>query len=109
MKDNFKQWYFNENKKIFEKCDSICKTCFGAKNDNCLSCMNETLYAYQGKCISVCPLGTFRSFDDDGNKVCKNCCPNCNDCIELGNSTDMKCSSCSDEKIKYKQKLSHHI
>lgn len=40
MKDNFEQWYFNETKRIFEKCDSICKTCFGNNNDNCLSCMN---------------------------------------------------------------------
>ena len=103
MKDNFKQWYFNKTKRSFEKCDSICKTCFGTNNDNCLSCMNESLYAYQGKCLSDCPIGTFSSLDDDGNKICQNCYPNCADCLEFGNSTDMKCSSCSEDKIRYKQ------
>ena len=102
MKENFQQWYFNESKKIFEKCHLMCKTCYGANIDNCLSCMDENSYAYQGKCILNCPIGTFGSKDKDGNKICQNCYSNCASCEELGNSTDMKCSSCSGDKIKYR-------
>ena len=103
MKDYFNHWYFNNNKNIFEKCHSVCKSCYGANIDNCLSCINENLYAYQGKCISDCPIGTFCSQDGYENKICEGCYPNCFDCIELGDSIDMKCSSCSEDKIKYKQ------
>ena len=103
MKDNFDHWYFNDSKNIFEKCHSVCKSCYGANNDNCLSCMDEKLYAYQGKCISDCPIGTFPYFDGSGYKICKECYPNCVDCTEFGDSTNMKCSSCSEDKIKYKQ------
>ena len=79
------------------------KSCYGANNDNCLSCTDEKLYAYQGKCISDCPIGTFPYFDGSGYKICKECYPNCVDCTESGDTTDMKCSSCSEDKIKYKQ------
>ena len=65
--------------------------------------MNESLYAYKGKCISDCPLKTFRSDVEVGNKTCKDCYSNCLDCLEKGNFTDMKCFNCSEDKIKNEQ------
>ena len=103
MEKYFKDWYFNERQRIFENYESVFISNNDSNNGTQISCMNGNLYFYKGKCIKDCPYGTFGSQDDSGNKICENCYPNCADCKELGNSTDMKCSSCSENQIKYKQ------
>ena len=32
------EWYFDENKNVFEPCNYLCKTCSGPTEENCLSC-----------------------------------------------------------------------
>lgn len=101
MKNNFIQWFFDEEKRIFNKCYSSCKTCNGISANNCLSCLDENFYIYKGECIAACPQGTFSSYDEKSNKICEKCYPNCETCIELGKN--MKRLSCSEDKIKYEQ------
>ena len=95
-------WFFNDNKKIFEECDSLCKTCF-ISADNCTSCPpdddNNLLYLYNGSCISECPNGTFITNDTEGNYICENCYKNCKTCIKRGNATHMNCDSCFENQI----------
>ena len=101
MKAKFTGWYFDDQRNLFAKCNSNCKTCFGPSENNCLSCKYSIFYAYEGICRTICPDKTFPTRDDEGNKICKDCFPNCATCDELGNYNDMKCLTCSDDQIKY--------
>ena len=100
-------WYFDEDKNIFDICNSECKTCYGPNNDNCLSCPlnndNNPLYLYNGKCILDCPIGTFISKNTEKIYICENCYINCKTCNESGTPLDMKCESCSEDKIIYRK------
>ena len=80
------------------ECYHDCLTCNGSLYNNCLNCSEERVL-YKGECITYCPKGTFKT-DDNGINVCKNCHPNCEACNELGNSSNMKCLNCSNDKIK---------
>ena len=55
--DNKNISYYIENN-TFKECNSICQTCDGPNDDNCLSCMNETLFLNNGTCLTECPNGT---------------------------------------------------
>ena len=101
MKAKFTGWYFDDQRNLFAKCNSNCKTCFGPSENNCLSCKYSIFYAYEGICRTICPDKTFPTRDDEGNKICKDCFPNCATCNELGIYNDMKCLTCSDDQIKY--------
>ena len=96
-------WYLDGDDSIFKKCNSACKTCNGPTEENCLSCPldanNAPLYLYYGKCLSECPTGTFLTDDGNGNYFCQDCYINCLTCNEAGIATDMKCESCSNDKI----------
>ena len=96
-------WYLDGDDSIFKKCNSACKTCNGPTEENCLSCPldanNAPLYLYNGKCLSECPTGTFLTDDGNGNYFCQDCYINCLTCNEAGIATDMKCESCSNDKI----------
>ena len=98
LEERFPGIYFNEETQLFSECHSDCKTCNGVNNDNCLSC-DIGKYLYNGKCLISCPNGTFIQTQDE-NFICKDCYPNCKECNELGDSSNMKCKSCPDDKIK---------
>ena len=68
-------YYFDENKKVFNLCHTNCKQCFGALKDNCLSCYsNKNLkYLYNGQCLSQCPKETCSSKNKEGNFICEKC------------------------------------
>jgi len=96
-------WYLDGEDSMFKKCNSACKTCNGPSEENCLSCPldanNNPLYLYNGKCLSDCPGSTFKTDDGNGNYFCQDCYINCLTCNEAGIATDMKCESCSSDKI----------
>ena len=98
-------WYLDQNAGIFYKCNSKCKSCYGPSEDNCLTCPldenNNILYLYNGKCINQCPSATFVVNDNNENYSCGNCYINCLTCSEGGTPSDMKCDSCSNDKIIY--------
>ena len=91
--NNFQNWYLNKKNKKFETIESV------PMMSNDTGCEDTSLFIYEGMCIKNCPYGTFESQNKNGNNICENCYPNCEDCIELGNNTDMKCISCSEDKI----------
>ena len=59
--NNHSNWFFDEDKNIFDLCDISCKTCKGSSDENCLSCFNKEdnnpLYLYNGKCIQIAQKG----------------------------------------------------
>ena len=91
-------WYFDENKKVLGVCHSSCKQCYGPYDNNCLSCFSN-IYLYKGKCLNQCPNGTFQSNDAELELICEDCYKNCETCSKIGNSSQMNCDSCSDNKI----------
>ena len=101
MAENYPNWYLEKNKKEFAQCNSTCKTCNGSTDENCLSC-NDNNYLYSGKCYNECPKGTFKTENENGNKVCNDCYINCEKCTEGGNSSKMMCDSCPENSIIYK-------
>ena len=103
MKQKFNHYYFDSQGRLFQKCNLACKTCNGPSENNCLSCENYLLYAYNGNCIPECPNKTFETTDIEGNKICTDCYPNCATCQELGTHANMSCSSCSNNQIKYEK------
>lgn len=102
LENKYPDYFFDETEKIFIKCHDDCKKCNGPSDEDCLICNDEDSFLYRGECISECPLGTFKSSDYNG-KICKDCYPNCETCNELGNSENMKCSTCNGNQIRYKE------
>ena len=100
MEQNFIHWYFDNQRNIFDKCNEVCNTCNGPNDNNCLTCNNENLYAYNGRCLEDCPTKTFKSYDDEGNNICEKCYINCATCNTQGDSGIMKCLNCFDYQIK---------
>ena len=80
------------------ECYSDCLTCNGSLYNNCLNCSEERVL-YKGECITSCPLGTFKT-NENGINICRGCYRNCEACNELGDSSNMKCLNCSNDKIK---------
>jgi len=80
-------FFLYEKIKILKYCNKSCKSCFGDKENECLSC-NEGYKLENGKCIK---------------KI--NCYKTCNECN--GESTDEKeqnCTSCKDNKLLQEDK-----
>ena len=74
-----------DNLNILQYCFKDCKTCFGEKENNCLSC-NENYELNNGKCIE---------------KKIKKCYKECNDCYEESeNENEQKCISCNNPSFK---------
>jgi hypothetical protein len=70
-----------------------------------LTCKTN-LFLYNNKCLDKCPNGTF-ALKKEVNGIeyyftCAKCYENCNSCKEKGDHTDMKCLTCRDKYIKYK-------
>ena len=98
-------WYFNTTLLAFDLCDDSCKSCSGPNNNQCLTCKTN-LFLYNNKCLEKCPNGTF-ALKKEVNGIeyyftCAKCYENCNSCKEKGDHSDMKCLTCRDKYIKYK-------
>ena len=100
-------WYLDNNTKRFSLCNDKCSSCFGPNTNNCLTCFDtditsELNYLYNNECLNQCPEGTFAEKQKEGYYKCNSCFINCKTCNEAGNSTDMKCISCYENDIIYK-------
>ena len=100
---NHTDWYLDKNENSFKLCHQNCKICFGPSDNNCSECFsyNNTEYLYKGQCITQCPNKTFLYENYQGILICEDCYKNCETCTEKGNSSQMNCDSCSDDKIIY--------
>jgi hypothetical protein len=92
MSELHPNYYLDTINRVFALCNSSCKTCNGSTDENCLSCEKDK-YLYNGKCLSICPNGTFESVKSLNQSICETCYKNCKVCLEKGNSTHMMCSS----------------
>ena len=103
VEENHIDWYFEQNKSSYNLCHQNCKRCFGPSDNNCLECFsyNNTEYLFKGECLTQCPNKTFQSENYEGILICEDCYKNCETCSEKGNSSQMNCDSCSDDKINY--------
>ena len=107
MNDKNISYFFDPIKNAFSQCHSDCKTCNGSNENNCLSCRNETLFIYNGKCIAECPKKTSAN---RGNE-CQDCNINCETCLFPENSqlSSMNCLTCSEDKIIHEDDSSNHL
>ena len=105
IEEKKENWYFNTTLLAFDFCDDSCKSCSGPNNNQCLSC-EANLFLYNNQCLEKCPNGTFALKKEvngiDYYFTCAKCYENCNSCKEKGDHTDMKCLTCRDKYIKYK-------
>ena len=99
MKQKFTNWYFDEEREIFDRCHENCETCNGVNEDNCLSCKNDNFYLYKGICKEDCPDGTFKTTGNGQIKICKDCYANCATCSVEGNFENMECLTCHEDHI----------
>ena len=82
-------YFIDEEKKILNFCHSSCETCFGDKDDQCLSCKNGYI-VINGKCSDQCPDGYYK----DLNGTCQQCDSNCLTCNGPSIDGNNKCLSC---------------
>ena len=104
MKKKNISYFFDNIKNYFSQCHSECKTCNGINEYNCLSCKNETLFLYKGRCLIECPKGTFIS-----NNECKDCNKNCETCSKQSDIFSMNCLTCSGDKIINEDNCLEHL
>ncbi|CAD8121248.1 unnamed protein product [Paramecium sonneborni] len=71
-------------------CNQACNECTGGENYQCLTCSGG-LQQYQGKCYTVCPLGTIGV-----NGICQSCTFNCDVCV---GTNVYDCTQCSEQKF----------
>lgn len=67
-------------------CHSLCKTCYGGKSTNCLSC-HENFLKKGTTCVTNCPL---QYFANNSTKTCDECLQNCLNC-----SDRTSCNTCN--------------
>jgi len=84
------------------ECDSSCRKCSGPSFNDCNSC-DYGLYLVSsdldsslpfGKCITLCPKGTYK---DEFKGECKECDSSC---LECNGPTFKHCTLCKDEFFK---------
>ena len=105
--------YFNKTEKKYFHCGKECKTCFGPKNGNCLSCKaNLYPFLYNSSCVANCPSGYFSE-----KMICKICHTTCEECFgpnidnckkclfpKFLDSEKNLCSECSENSILQEKK-----
>ena len=90
-------YFIDEEKKLLNYCHSSCETCFGEKDDQCLSCKNGYMFI-DGKCSDQCPDGFYK----DSNGTCQQCDSNCLTCdgpAKEGNNSCLSCDLNKNESI----------
>lgn len=80
-----------------EPCDGMCKECVLSSN-NCIQCQEHEVLS-DGKCVSICPVGTFLLSDTKScapcHSSCKSCTgPNADQCTGCGPASVMANSRC---------------
>ena len=95
-------WYIDYTNKKFEYCNDLCASCTGPQDTDCLSCKSNSEYKYllNGKCYTECQDGYFAS-SFMGYYKCEQCFQTCATCKAKGSPTDMKCTSCKENHIRY--------
>ena len=104
LEEKKENWYFNKAFSAFGVCHESCKSCSGPNNDQCLSCGTNLIF-YKDQCLEKCPEGTFLIKKEENRTeyfICNKCYENCYSCKEKGDHSDMKCLSCKENFIKYK-------
>jgi len=86
-------YFIDEGKKLLNYCHSSCETCFGEKDDQCLSCKNGYMKK-EGKCSDKCPDGYYK----DSNGTCQVCNSNCLTCKGPSIEGNNNCQSCDPNK-----------
>jgi len=88
-------YFIDEEKKLLNYCHSSCETCFGEKEDQCLSCKNGYIIK-EGKCSDQCPDGYYK----DSNGTCQVCNSNCLTCKGPSKEDNNNCQSCDPNKTE---------
>jgi len=96
-------WYFDYEENKFKFCDSSCESCNGPQNTNCLSCKpnSDLKYLLNNKCYLKCPDG-FYPIVNAGKNKCDSCFETCAKCSEKGDVYSMKCESCKENSIIFR-------
>lgn len=88
-------YFIDEEKKLLNYCHSSCETCFGEKDDQCLSCKNGYMVIV-GKCSGQCSDGYYK----DSNGTCQQCDSNCLTCVGPAKEGNNSCLSCDSKKTE---------
>ena len=88
----------------FFSCDPYCETCYGAAEDNCLSCQEGYMVSYSHRCIvnKTCPAGHFRELGVGDCEPCDDSCESCN------GAGDDECVSCREGYVYYDRLCTYH-
>ena len=87
-------YIYDEQLFLLNYCHSSCLTCFGEKDDQCLSCVNGSLI--DGKCyVNDCPDGYYMS----NNQTCEKCDTNCLTCDGPSENGNNHCTSCYNDSL----------
>ncbi|XP_014677468.1 PREDICTED: proprotein convertase subtilisin/kexin type 5-like [Priapulus caudatus] len=70
-------------------CHSLCKTCVGPRETDCVTCFHGTFLDMSGSCVDACPAGQYPS--SSGERVCLPCN---NMCLLCSGGDDADCRSC---------------
>ena len=68
-------------------CHKSCVTCFGTKDNQCISCQQRRLL-FEGSCVEKCPKATFET-----ENICRRCHSSCEEC---SGPDVIQCLSCPD-------------
>ena len=103
--DKPKNYYFDEEKKLFVKCNPTCDGCIGkgdSKNNNCTSCIKYHHFSNieNSNCIME---GTqpVNFFLDIANNSYRECFERCKTCSKYKDETSENCLSCDQEEGYY--------
>ena len=81
-------YFYNEQYYLLNYCHESCKTCFGDKSNECLSCKDKIVLE-NGKCEN-CEVGYYK--DNDNN--CQKCNDTCLTCSGQSEDNNNKCLEC---------------
>ena len=82
-------YIIDESLYLLGYCQSLCESCYGDQNDECLTCKNSFLFG--GQCVLDCPGGYY---NNKINKTCEECSSNCRTCSSGKENNNNHCSSC---------------
>ena len=97
---------FSDNRSFaFFSCDPYCETCYGAAEDNCLSCQEGYMVSYSHRCIvnKTCPAGHFRELGVGDREPCDDSCSTCSGRSEL------ECLSCKQGLVSDRNCFANYV
>ena len=99
-------WYLDYDQNKYLYCNDSCASCDGPTDSDCLSCKsnNALKYLANKKCYNKCPDGFYPSSQSSGYFKCEPCFETCGTCSEEGGDiNNMKCNSCKENTISFRQ------